>query len=96
MTQNATHIAAIGMLAIGVPGFLWSNRTSIVSALGKAGGLFTSNTMTPATNGVDDDTQDFQALTRLQKRFVRLKCPEGQAALQTAMSHFFHGTEGES
>ena len=45
---------------------------------------------TPAAPTLDTDTLDFQALKRLQSRFERQKCKDGKAAIDTALSHFFH------
>lgn len=42
---------------------------------------------------VDEDALDLAAYRRLQARFERLKCKEGQAAMVTAGQHFLH-TEG--
>lgn len=43
----------------------------------------------------DDDTNDFQALARLQHRFERLNCKEGIDACTTCLTHFFHGHPGQ-
>lgn len=43
---------------------------------------------------LDDDALDLQAFRRLQARFVRLKCKEGQDAMETAGTHFLHGVGG--
>ncbi len=79
---DLTHLAAYALLAVGAIGFLYQNR-----------GIF-SYIKLPSFGGtpapVDDDALDFQALTRLQKRFVRLNCPEGKAAIQVLLAHFYH------
>lgn len=77
---DQTQLAGIAALAAGGIGLLWQNRAALAGLI-------------PSLGGGDDDAKDFAALTRLQKRFARLKCPEGQAALQTCMTHFFHGDE---
>lgn len=38
----------------------------------------------------DDDVADMLAAKRLAARFERLNCPEGKAAVQTMLTHFFH------
>ncbi len=67
------------LLAAGA-GFMWSNRKAITPYLPSLGGSVP----------VDDDAADFQALTRLQKRYARLNCPEGKAAVQVCLTHFYH------
>jgi hypothetical protein len=41
-------------------------------------------------SGGDDEYQDMLALHRLESRFERLGCPEGQGAMKTVGEHFFH------
>lgn len=65
-------IAAIGLLAAGGIGFLWSNR-----------GLLPKFTTATA----DDNTLDFQAWERLTKR-QSLQCPECKEAFKTLGQHF--------
>ncbi len=78
------QIAAFGLMLIGGGGFLWSNRGVLANIkLPSFGG-------TTAAVPVDDDTADFQALTRLQKRFARVNCAEGKAAIQVCLAHFYH------
>lgn len=75
------HIAAFALLLVGGGGFLWSNRGTIASWLPSFGG---------SSAPIDDDAADFQALTRLQKRYARLNCAEGKAAVQVCLTHFYH------
>ncbi len=64
---------------------VWSRLTSIgTPAIGTA-------PIGIATVAIDEDTLDFQALKRLQARFRRQNCKEGQAAVDTCSAHFFHG-----
>ncbi len=77
------QIAAFGLMLVGGGGFLWSNRGAIKPWLPSFG-------RTAAAVPIDDDTADFQALTRLQKRFARVNCAEGKAAIQVCLTHFYH------
>ena len=44
-----------------------------------------------STQPATDDGADFAALSRLRKRFETRKCPEGLAACDVCLTHFFHG-----
>jgi len=43
-----------------------------------------------AVDSSDPDVLDLAAAKRLTARFERLNCPEGKAAMKTALAHFFH------
>ena len=47
-------------------------------------------TAKPDEPAADDDVADMLAAKRLAARFERLNCPEGKAAVQTMLQHFFH------
>ena len=79
---DLNHLAAFGLLAAGAIGLLYTNRQSLLALVPKIG---TTSSAPP-----DDDAADFQALTRLQKRYVRMNCPEGKAAVQVCLAHFYH------
>jgi hypothetical protein len=52
---------------------------------GKVFGMF-GGAAAPA----DDDVADLAAAKRLAARFERTKCPEGKAAVNVCLEHFFH------
>lgn len=60
--------------------------------LGGLGTAFTyATTRAPAaTSTVNEDASDLEAFNRLKARMVRLKCPEGIAAIATVGQHFLH------
>jgi len=78
---DLNHLAAFGLLAAGVLGILYTNRQALLSFV---------PTIKTSSAPPDDDAADFQALTRLQKRYVRMNCPEGKAAVQVCLAHFYH------
>jgi len=90
---NVIQLIALVAMGIGVVGFAFTNRAKIGTFLGRfkfwGGGGTTTITQTQPLV-VDDDTLDFQAHGRLQKRFTRLKCPEGLQACVTQLQHFYH------
>lgn len=76
--KNPIVIAAIGAIIVAlVP---WS----------KVGGLLSSVTRKSPAVPEDIDVADMLAAKRLAARFERLNCPEGKAAVQTMLTHFFH------
>lgn len=80
------QIAAMALLAVGGVGFLLANRGTVAGWLPKFSGGTSAS--------LDENTLDFQALDRVQKRFARLKCKEGLDACSIQLQHFYHG-EGE-
>lgn len=63
------------------PGF-WTSLGNL-----RIGGTKTTVAATPEA---DEEYLDMLALHRLEARFERLKCKDGQDAMKTAGSHFFH------
>ena len=62
---------------------------------GGLGSLFTFARKTGGdTISEKDEFKDVQALHRLENRFVKTKCKDGQAAMAVVATHFFH-REGE-
>lgn len=93
MNLDIQHILAYTMMGVGGIGLVGHYGSTLLAAtkagISKLGG-------STGTTEVDQDTKDFQALALLHARFDRLKCPEGLAACDTALQHFFHGTAGNS
>lgn len=90
---DVQQIVAIALIAVGGIGFVAMNWGKVAGFLGRiwpAGG----KTATVPTVELDQNTLDFQALDRVQKRFARLKCKEGLDACSVQLQHFYHG-EGE-
>lgn len=81
-----TYRVAIGF-AVLVAYMLLSQRGEIAAMFSKIKLPSIGGSASPVA---DDDTADFQALARLQKRFERNKCKDGIVAVDTCLTHFFH------
>jgi hypothetical protein len=81
------HRQAIGFAVL----VLWACWAYLPSLSGVVSRL---RSLVPAMPGaspvVDDEAADFAALSRLRKRFERNNCKDGQAAVDTCLTHFFH------
>jgi hypothetical protein len=84
-----TQLGAMALIAVGALGFAYQNRGAVGAFLSR----FKPSGGTVPTVAVDDDTLDFQAHGRLQKRFMRLGCKEALDACTVQLQHFYH-TEG--
>ena len=81
--SNWQVIAALFAAIFGVPLAAGKNPLTVY------GGMLGMNSAP-----VDDDAADMLAFRRLEARFVRTKCKEGQDALKVVAMHFLH-SEGE-
>lgn len=80
---------------------LWGQRGEIAGMASKAWGLIPSWPRTSAaaiapTTIADPDYLELQALKVLDKRFERLKCKEGKAALAVLKKEFFTDHSAEA
>ena len=70
-------VAAAIAAVVGLPLVLGKNPLDLLGSACSALGL-----------GTDTDAEDMKAFRRLEARFVRTKCKEGQDALKVVATHF--------
>lgn len=84
--QTGLQIGAGLTLVVSLIGFLVANRSSIGGVFSR---IFSGSPAAVLAPQADDDTLDFQALRRLQKRFGGK--PDVLAALKTVAASFVEG-----
>lgn len=85
---SSTQRLAIGMIGVGVVGYIVTHWSTISAGWAKLTASSASTTNTDST-----DVLDLKALERVAARADRRNCPEMKAAVQMAQMHFFHGSE---
>lgn len=76
------HLIAYALMGVGGLGLLGSYGGSL--------GSWLWSKLPSTKNSVDEDVLDFQALSRVHKRFERIGCKEGLAASTLCLQHFWH------
>jgi len=84
--MDLQHLLAYALMGVGGLGLLSHYGGSLAG--------WVKSKVSVGGNSPDEDTLDFQALSRVHKRFERIGCKEGLAASTLCLQHFWH-TEGD-